>query len=268
MPQRPNDLRPWESPEALFGSELRHYRESAGLSLEKLADQIPFAKSTISATERGESRCDRSLAVESDRVLDSRDALTRLWDGLFKNPGAIPTWFTSWYKQEPNTTHIRSFQPLIIDGLLQIPEYASALLGGDEGAAETRLNRQEILTRDDPPPPSLLCVIDESVLYREVGSPAIMSAQLEHLITISSKRVRIQIVPSINHGGDTGAFIIGNLKGGGEIAYREGVLRGDTTADRDDLTRLNELFASIQAHAYPLNQSLEVIRKVAREKWT
>ncbi|MFC5754488.1 helix-turn-helix domain-containing protein [Actinomadura rugatobispora] len=267
MPQRPNDLRPWESPEALFGSELRHYREAAGLSLDKLADQIPFAKSTISAAERGESRCDRSLAVESDRALDSRDALTRLWDGLFKKSGAVPTWFTNWFKHEPKTTHIRSFQPLIIDGLLQTPEYASALLGGDEGAAETRITRQDILTRTDPAPPSLLCVIDESVLYREIGSPAIMSAQLEHLLAISSKRVKVQIVPSVNHEGLSGAFVIGNLKDGGEIAYREGALRGDTTADRDDIRSLNDQFASIQALAYPLNQSAQLIRKVATERW-
>jgi transcriptional regulator with XRE-family HTH domain len=268
MPQRPNDLRPWESPESLFGSELRHYREAAGLSLEKLADQIPFAKSTISAAERGESRCDRSLAVESDRALDTRDALTRLWDGLFKKRGAIPAWFTSWYKHEPNTTHIRSFQPLIVDGRLQTPEYALALLGGDEGAAETRINRQNILTRDDPPPPSLLCVLEESVLYRDIGGRDVMFAQLEHLIAISSKRVWIQIVPSVNHGGDAGGFVIGDLKDGGQVAYRESVLRGETTIDRDDITRLNMLFASIQAHAYPLNQSLEIIRKVADEKWT
>lgn len=266
MPQRPNNLHPWESPEALFGSELRHYREAAGFSCAQLANKIPFSKSTISAVERAELRCDRSLAVTADGVLDTRNALTRLWDGLFKGSGAVPTWFTDWYKQEPDSTYIRSYQPLVVDGLLQTPSYARALLDGNEAAVETRIARQHILTSESAP--TLLCVIDASVLYRDIGGAKVMHEQLMHLIEVSSPKVRIQVVPSIQHGGLSGGFVIGTLANGSELGYRDGVLRGETTADRGDITSLTETFALIQAHAYPLNQSAALIEKVAKEKWT
>ncbi|WP_329519683.1 helix-turn-helix domain-containing protein [Spirillospora sp. NBC_01491] len=268
MPQRPNDLRPWESREALFGSELRHYREAAGFSCLQLSQKIPYAKSTISAVERAESGCDRKMAVEADRALDARDALTRLWDGLFKGVGAVPTWFTDWFKREPDAMHIRSYQPLAVDGLLQTPAYATALLDGNEGAADTRMVRQKILTRSEPEPPNLLCVIDESVLYRDIGGRGVMRDQLGHLVALSSHRVRIQIVPCVQHGGLSGPFVIGTFAGGNEVAYRDGVLRGETTVDREDIIRLGEIFALIQAHAYPLGQSIELIKKVAAEKWS
>ncbi|MFB4319481.1 helix-turn-helix domain-containing protein [Actinomadura sp. 21ATH] len=268
MPQRPNDLRPWESPESLFGSELRHYREAAGLSCTQLSNKIPFAKSTISATERAETRCDRSLAVEADKVLDTRGALTRLWDALFKHLSAIPSWFLDWYKHEPEVINIRSFEPIVVPGLLQTPEYARALLNGDEAKVEARIARQALLSRMSPPPPSLMYVIDESVLYRDIGGHEVMAAQLEYLAAVSSRLVRVQIVPSMNHGGLTGAFFIGTLAGGMELGYRDAEIRGETTADRADVARLSENFSLIQSHAYPQNQSIDLIRKVAKERWT
>ncbi|MFI0356886.1 Scr1 family TA system antitoxin-like transcriptional regulator [Actinomadura sp. 9N407] len=247
---------------------MRHYREAAGLSCTQLSNKIPFAKSTISAVERAEMRCDRSLPVEVDKVLDTRGALTRLWDGLFKHLGAIPAWFTDWYKHEPEAISVRSFQPLVVPGLVQTPDYARALLNGNEAAVEARIARQSLLVREEPPPPSLMYVLDESVLHRDIGGPDVMRAQLEHLAAVASHQVRIQIVPSVNHGGLTGAFFVGTLAGGIELAYRDAEIRGETTADREDITRLSETFSLIQSQAYPQNQSIDLIRKVAKERWT
>lgn len=44
-------LTPSRGPLDLFGSEVRRYRQMAGLSLAQLADQIPFAASTIGEAE-------------------------------------------------------------------------------------------------------------------------------------------------------------------------------------------------------------------------
>ncbi|MQY06996.1 helix-turn-helix domain-containing protein [Actinomadura macrotermitis] len=268
MPQQPSELRPWESPEALFGSELRHYRDAAGMTCVQLANLIPFSKSAISSCERGETRCGRALALEADRVLETHGILTRLWDKMFKGPGGVPTWFFDWYMHEKEYVTIRGYEPLVIPGLLQTPAYVRALLEDDEKRIETRLERQAILSRDDPPPPTLMCVIDESVLYRKIGGPEVMREQLEHLIAMSSPRFRIQIVPSIQHGGLSGPFGLGTLPDGKVIAYRDGVLRGETTAAGEDTSSLSEMFSQIQSHAYPMDQSAALIRKVADSKWT
>ncbi|MFC4050231.1 Scr1 family TA system antitoxin-like transcriptional regulator [Actinomadura syzygii] len=270
MGQRPNDLRPWESPNALFGSELRRYREAAGLSLaalcEMIRDQAPYAKSTIGGIERGETRPDRILAIQADRVLDTREALVHLWDGLYKGTNVVPAWFTDWAIQEPEFNAIRSYQPLVIPGLLQTPAYAAHLLDNDEAAVEARIARQDVLTRDTPP--DLMYVMDESVLHRGTGSPDLMQEQLQRLITASSRRVRIQVVPLCLHEGTRGAFAIGTLPDGSEVGYKDNAISGDTTTDRLEVTRLTKLFTSIQSAAYPVSQSLELIAKVTTEKWT
>lgn len=269
MGQRPNDLRPWESPNALFGSELRRYREAAGLSIAGLCDLFqdaaPYSKSTIGAVERGESRPDRLLAVHADRVLDTREALTHMWDGLYKGTNAVPAWFADWAMQEPKFDAIRSYQPLVVPGLLQTPAYAAHLLD-DELAVEARLARQDVLASDTPP--HLMYVMDESVLLRGAGNPEAMRDQLQHLLAVSSRLVRIQIAPLRLHEGTRGAFAIGTLPDGGEVGYKDNAISGDTTTDRLEIKRLTGLFASIQSTAYPVDQSLELIAKVAKEKWT
>lgn len=270
MGQRPNDLRPWESPNALLGSELRRYREAAGLSIAAFCDRIqesaPYSKSTVGSVERGESRPDRLLAVHADRVLDTREALTHLWDGLYKGTNAVPVWFVDWAMQEPKFDAIRGYEPLVIPGLLQTPAYVAHLLNNDEPVVDARLARQDVLTGDTPP--SLMYVIDESVLQRGTGEPAVMRDQLQHLLTVSSRRIRIQVAPLRLHEGITGAFAVGTFPDGTEVGYKDNAISGDTTTDRLEIKRLTELFASIQSAAYPVDQSLEVIAKVAEERWT
>lgn len=270
MGQRPNDLRPWESPNALFGSELRRYREAAGLSIaapcELIKESAPYAKSTIGGVERGESRPDRILAIQADRVLDTREALVHLWDGLYKGTNVVPVWFTDWAIQEPKFDAIRSYQPLVIPGLLQTPAYVAHLLDSNEPAVETRLARQDVLTRDTPP--NLKYVMDESVLYRGTDDPQVMRDQLQHLLTMSSRLIRIQITPLRLHDGITGAFAIGTLPDGNEVGYKDNAISGDTTTDRLEIKQLTELFSAIQSAAYPVSQPLELIAKVAKEKWT
>src|SRR5215813_11643042 len=63
-----------------------------------------------------------------------------------------------------------------------------------EEAVEVRLKRQQILTRD--PPLQLRVVLDEAVLHRVVGGPAVMSAQLQRFITAASlPNVTLQVIP-------------------------------------------------------------------------
>jgi hypothetical protein len=78
-----------------------------------------------------------------------------------------------------NSQASRTTSSAIVTGFLQREEYARALLNGDEAAVAARLERQEILSRDNPP--TLRCVIDEMAFYRQVGDAAVMRAQLEYL---------------------------------------------------------------------------------------
>jgi transcriptional regulator with XRE-family HTH domain len=259
---RPHPLR-------AFGKEVRRYRERADISQAQLADKIHISSSHVGKIERGETRCDRSLAVAMDEILDTTEALPSLWDELVKD-AAFPTWF-DWPEVEanPDTIVLESYENCVVYGLLQIPDYAGALLRGDEAAVSARMSRQEILTREDPPPPRLCVLLAENVLMNEVGDKRIMREQLEHLLTMSSDRIQIHVVPDpIPTTGTDGSFCIATLADRSELAFVETAARGFTLSEREDIQTLSEKFADIRARALPLNLSRDFIRRVMEERWT
>jgi hypothetical protein len=101
-------------------------------------------------------------------------------------------------KIEQASELIRSFTPSIVDGLLQIPEYVRAI-GSCEMAGEeldafvaSRAERQQILDTDR----RFESIITEGALRWHVGSPQIMTAQLEHLIEATHRpNLRLGIIP-------------------------------------------------------------------------
>ena len=269
MPQRPKHLTPSRGPLDLFGSEVRRYRQMTGLSLAQLADQIPFAASTIGEIERGEASCDRVFAEECDRVLDSRDALSHLHDGLFDGrSAAFPKWFEDWPEYENQAETLRAYEPLVIYGLLQTPDYADVLLYGDQAAVQARMGRQSVLNRDEPPPPRLIYLLPERVLRSRVGTAEVMHEQLHQLADAISPRLSVQVVPEgASHPGNSGAFVVATLPGDRRIAYAASEPCGRILDGRSELERLNERFADIATYALPADLSAALIKEIADEVW-
>lgn len=269
MPQRPKRLTPSRGPLDLFGSEVRRYRQMARLSLAQLADQIPFAASTIGEIERGESSCDRVFAEQCDRILDTRDALAHLHDGLFDGRTAVfPEHFAEWPDYEAQAEILRAYQPLVIDGLLQTPSYAEVLLYGDQQAVRGRIDRQAVLTREEPPPPRLIYILPERVLRSRVGTAEVMHEQLHRLADAVSPRLSVQVLPDgAPHPGNSGAFVIATLPGNMCIAYTASEPYGRILDGLSDVERLHERFADIATYALPADLSVELIREIADELW-
>ncbi|GAA3200534.1 helix-turn-helix transcriptional regulator [Actinocorallia longicatena] len=268
MARPPKPLDPGSSGLALFGAALRNARMAVGETLAGLGVKINYSTSTIGDVERGESRCERDLAERSDEQLNTGGMLALLWDHLVKDSLYRP-WFVKWPGIEEKATLIRTFQPLLIHGLLQTEEYARALLYGNENDVAARMLRQSILTRGNPAPPFLVVVIDEGVLWRQVGEPKVMHSQLMHLVTSVSDRLSVQVVPSgVVHPGNVGAFVMATLEDRSEVVYREAAPNGIISSSKDDLVKLNESFEVIRGKALPVDMSLDLIRRTAEEKWT
>ncbi|WP_165966441.1 helix-turn-helix transcriptional regulator [Actinomadura sp. 7K507] len=253
----------------LFGSEVRRYRTLAGLSLAQLGEQIPYAPSTIGDIERGQSGCDRGFAEDCDRVLDTREALAHLHDGLFDGrSAAFPEYFAQWPEHESGAEVLRSYQTMLVDGLLQTPAYADVLLYGDQTKVQGRLDRQAILTREEPIPPRLVCLLPETVLWHRVGTAETMREQLLQLADAISPLVSVQIIPDgAPHSGHAGSFTIARLPGGELIAYCEGEPHGRVVDGRSEIERLNERFMDLSTYALPTDQSAALIRQTAEERW-
>ena len=86
--------------------------------------------------------------------------------------GRYPEWFREWVDAEQQATALRTWQPILVPGLLQTRDYARALYQAWQPAASSddldalvgaRIELQAILDRAVPP--ELL-----AVLHRQVGS--------------------------------------------------------------------------------------------------
>jgi hypothetical protein len=156
------------------------------------ARQIPSARGLPSAAKRLEV----SLA-EVARWFDGED--TTVPNGL-----SVPAWLGHFASLEQGASRIWTYEPMVVPGLLQTEAYATAVERRepdpltDEDIArrvEVRLARQAVLERPGDPL-RLTAVVDESVLLRTFGDPAVQAEQLDHLVAISARdNVDIRVVP-------------------------------------------------------------------------
>jgi transcriptional regulator with XRE-family HTH domain len=252
------------TPMAIWGRELKHYRQAAGLTQAELAQKINYSTSLISQIETGQVPATAEFAKACDKELNTGGTLTRTLD--YRKGSAFPTWFGKWLPYEQGAVVLKTFQPSFIYGLLQTEAYARAMLHDDEEAIVGRLQRQRIL--DQAEPPTLHVVLDETVLWRDVGGAKVMYEQLVHLVEISSRNVKIQVLPNGVQLGTQGPFVLATLENGSTAAYLETAVRGLVTVAPDDIARAEALWESIKAEALPLGMSKELIKRTAEERWT
>lgn len=163
----------------------------------------------------------------------------RDWFAAFK--GTTPGWFDLALATESSAADISSYDAMLPPGLAQTPAVTRAvIMGAAPELAEPEVNRrvefrqrrQDVLTRQ-PNPPLVWCVLDESVLLRNIGGPIVWAEQLEHLVKLTElPNVTIQVLPLAvgAHPGISGTVkVMGfppELEGDPGIAYTEAKTQG------------------------------------------
>ncbi|MFE4264225.1 helix-turn-helix domain-containing protein [Streptomyces sp. NPDC056883] len=104
---------------------------------------------------------------------------------------------------EDIASRVRTWQLSLIPGLLQTADYARALAVSDEywqdpddieRVVAVRMKRQHRLRSEKPL--HLHAVVSEAALRQEIGGPAVMRAQLDHLRELSElPNVHVQVLP-------------------------------------------------------------------------
>ena len=115
----------------------------------------------------------------------------------------------------------------------------------------------------------MVVVLDEAVLYRLIGSPKIMHDQLAQVAELSRRPyIVIQVVPAANgaNAGLGGAFDIASADGMPDTLRMEGV-EDQTTEKRSLVRRAAVAFDRARGDALPRAASLDLILKVADERW-
>ncbi|MFV2086340.1 helix-turn-helix domain-containing protein [Micromonospora sp. LOL_021] len=247
---------------------LKAARVAAGVSQDGLAEKINWSASTIAAIETGRRKPTFKFAEEVDEVLATGGLLTELLDRAERQ--RTPAWFLPWRKQEAQANRLRNFELTVIPGLLQTEEYARAIISASglrtptevEELVRIRMERQELLTRDDPP--ECIFVIDESALARPIGDHAILDRQLQHLQDAAElPNVRIHILPTEvgAHVGLGGSFAIAQLPDVDPVLYLENNARGQVADDEETINLLNRKWDCLLGDAASTSASLRIIAK-------
>lgn len=254
------------TPQAIWGRELRFYREKSELTQAELAARLFCSDSLISSIETGQSPATEEFAKAADAALNTDGALFRLLDWR-KGVPAYPSWFIDWLPAEEKAVLIRGFEVALMPGLLQTEDYARAMLG-NEADVSARLSRQAILTREAPPPVELYCVLDQAVLRRDIGGATVMYAQCQHLAKMGeAENVSIRIVPSRKHRGVRGPFAMATLEGGSQVAHTETAFGGVVSTRTEDIATVTASWEAISSASLPEDMSRDMIMRIAEELW-
>jgi transcriptional regulator with XRE-family HTH domain len=246
---------------------------------EALAAAIGKERSTVGKAEQG----DRVPAWEVLQDILTAAGVTGLartaTEGLWwvakgtEEDAPVKVWFSGYLTAEGSAHTIRIWQPLIFHGLLQTPDYTSALLAAadlneDEirQQVELRAQRQEILTRKDPP--NVIALIDESVLRRPVGSPKVMAAQCAQLLDLPASVV-LQVVPGTvgANAGLGGAITLAAGTGKAEVLLSEALVEDVVTTDVPLVLRASATFDRVRASALNRVDSRALISQAMETIW-
>lgn len=160
---------------------------------------------------------------------------------------------------------MRDWYPGIVTGLLQTEDYARSVLSVSPAVSDevitarlaSRMARQQrALFRPDPP--SVWFVVDEMALYRRVGSPQIMAAQLRHLADVAAlPNVTLTVMPAVIHPANESGFVIAD-----NAAYAEHVAGGYVFTQQETVTSLAMRFDTLRAESYRASESRALIERV------
>ena len=261
-----------------FGRLVRQFRKAAGLTQIQLGERINLSNSWVSDVENGQLLPAPDQTREVEEVLGLPAAtLEEVRLRAVDEPHPIGS-FDALTIHERRASVIYKYDPLVVTGLLQTPEYARALIGGGGPTLTTkdvddlvaaRLSRQTILKREDPPPPTLWAILDETALRKPIGGSAIHQAQLDALMQAAEMpriSVRLIAADTASRPGLTSSFSIFRFpdREDADVGYSEDQLAGHPYEDPESVKSLWNYWDAIAAVTLPAAQSLELIAEVSR----
>ncbi|MFC8708616.1 MULTISPECIES: helix-turn-helix domain-containing protein [unclassified Streptomyces] len=262
--------------------ELRKARENAGLTQRDATKALEWSLSKLIRIEAGTV----SLGVTDLRALlqlyEVTDAglVAELEDAARGSKGqswwaqysdVVSPQYALYLGYEGSADTIRMYNPTILPGLVQTEDYATALLSalGPESLlrqqVDLRLSRQERFF-DGSDGPRIDIVLDEAAVRRQVGGPAVMRRQIDHLLSLTEHpRTNLRVLPfsAGAHFSVATPFILLSFRDDDDLLYVEGP--GGGLSSRDDLAlmaRYQECFEEISAIAYEGDRMTDLLGAV------
>jgi transcriptional regulator with XRE-family HTH domain len=271
--------RPTSTERRELGTELRRLRGDRRAA--DVSSALGWSESKLSRIETAhtgitEADLDRLLTAYDVRVEDrdrlrdlARRSRVRAWWTPYRS--SVPDPYDEYVALEAEAIGICEWEALIVPGLLQTDEYARSVIevGADIGDTETiqrrlalRMARQAVLTRD--PPPALQLIVDEAVLYREVGGPHVLSRQLVRLVEASHRPgLELLVLPfsAGAHAGQTESFMVLEFEEGtrSPVVHSEGLTGGLFRVTPDEVEVYQDALDDLRERALSAEESRTVI---------
>nr|MDT0661675.1 helix-turn-helix transcriptional regulator [Micromonospora sp. DSM 115978] len=266
-----------------LGGELRQLRKAKRMSAISVANQLGWQPSRLSRMETGQQGITpedvASLLVVYGVIGDERKRLLGMAGrsrdrGWWETYGSSLTpWSRTFIKLESEAVRIVNWQPLLVPGLLQTPEYAHAVMRAcdvAEGSARTRvaarLGRQALLARADPP--ELHAIVDEVALLRPLGGPRVMARQLRHLVRAAeSPTLTISVLPAGvgGHTGLDGPFVILDFARAPAVVHLEHKMSSVFLEAEDQVVEFRHAADRLAKMALTPARSVEFIARIAAD---
>jgi transcriptional regulator with XRE-family HTH domain len=270
-----------------LGLELRRLREAAGIKLDQVANRIDLTTSTLSRIETGKAPCrttyltamlDMYGVTDPQQIQLLKDmAREGQRKGWWADYDDITAEFGIYVGLEEAAASLRTFEAQRVHGLLQTSDYAHAVFRASDRKATAeqidrqaslRMKRQEALTRSDSPL-ELWVIMDEAVLHRPVGGPAVMRAQLDKLLEAAElPNITVQVLPFSQgaHAGINGPFCIIEFPGEDPPTVYIDSPAGNLFLDKPhQVRRWAGAFDQLRAEAMSPADSRELIARLSAE---
>jgi transcriptional regulator with XRE-family HTH domain len=272
-----------------LGIELRRLREAVGLSLEDAARRLERTGATVSRMETGRISVrirDVNALLDLYGVTDpqTREGLLTLvreswqkgWWHTYSD--VLPATLDMLVGLETAAASILTYEINLVPGLLQTADYARALFRAGkrfdspdkiERQVELRLNRQAVLTGEDPP--DLWAVLDEAAIRRQVGGPEVMRRQVERLVEASAQpNITIQVMPFAAgaHMGMSAAFNIYQFpeeSGDPSVGYSNNQTGTLYIEKAEEVRRYKLIFDHLRAAALSPDDSIALLSRATKE---
>lgn len=248
-----------------IAADLRFWREREGLSLSQMGLIMGASRHTVSNIEHARDgwNMNEDHATRLDKHFNLNGHFARLVH--YARTAHDPDWFLEYAKFELRALVVRTYRLALVPGLFQTPEYARALISASrvvtdvEAAVESRMRRQEVLTRDKPP--HVWSLIDETVLHRPIGGPEVMRKQLARLYEAAAlPNATIRVVRQVAglYPGLDGSFNSLTMQNG-DLVFVEAPGGGRLIKDSAEVRWFGERWEEIGASALPWDSSRELI---------
>ncbi|NGO68272.1 helix-turn-helix domain-containing protein [Streptomyces boncukensis] len=273
-----------------LGAELRRLREAAGLGAKDAAKALRCDPSRVSRIELGRGTavakaddvrtlCKLYGVADGGKVDALLDMVTssqqRGWWQTYE--GVLPSGLDTLMSLETTAHTERAWEPLLVHGLLQTPDYARAVLNSArihrpsdiDDLVQVRSQRARLMEDREPLPPlNLWLVLDEAALIRPLGGPAVMREQLNHLREMAdSPQVTIQVYPLRKHAHPSlgGAFSMLEFDTSGPVVYVDSPAGNLYLEKQNDVRRFAHQFDLLKASACDPDESTALLERAAEE---